>query len=271
MKKVILITVLSLGFTVFSKGQTKITFYTSMGNFDAAMYDSLMPITAGNFISLVDSGFYDGVIFHRIIKNFVIQGGDPTGTGTGGPGYTIPDEFDTTGTLSNTIRTLSMANSGPNSGGSQFFINLKNNTFLDYDKAPLTSAHPVFGIVRDGWHIVDSISNVAVNGNDRPITPVVMDSVRITGRYISTKEYGVAKNRVSIAPNPFQSEVRLEEAMPSQLEAIKVYTTKGTLVKEIINPATTTMDLSELNPGVYMIHLSYKDGRQGVVRGIKAE
>lgn len=150
-----------------------------MGNFVVEMSDSLTPITSGNFIDLVDTGYYDGVIFHRVIDNFMIQGGDPTGTGSGGPGYTIADEFDTTGTLSNVQKSISMANSGPNTGGSQFFINLVNNTYLDWDKPPYTSAHPVFGMVVDSFNIVQDIGNVAVNAQNRPIVPVVMDSLRI--------------------------------------------------------------------------------------------
>ncbi len=94
-----------------------------------------MPVTAGNFAKLVADGFYDGVIFHRIIDGFMILGGDPTGTGRGGPGYKIPDEFMPDN--KNNKGTISMANAGPNTGGSQFFINLANNNYLD-------KAHPAF-------------------------------------------------------------------------------------------------------------------------------
>src|SRR5208337_3529515 len=100
---------------------------TTMGNITIAL-DPDMPITAGNFEKLVKNGFYDGVIFHRVIPGFMIQGGDPTGTGRGGPGYAIKDEF--TANNRNDRGTLSMANAGPNTGGSQFFINLINNNFL---------------------------------------------------------------------------------------------------------------------------------------------
>jgi peptidylprolyl isomerase len=99
-----------------------------------------MPITSGNFIKLVKSGFYDGVIFHRVIDGFMIQGGDPKGNGMGGPGYTIKDEFTHAGGNRNDRGTISMANAGPNTGGSQFFINLVNNNFLD-------TKHPAFGKV----------------------------------------------------------------------------------------------------------------------------
>jgi cyclophilin family peptidyl-prolyl cis-trans isomerase len=171
---------LSLFFiSIFGFSQTQLVFYTTLGEFTVEMSDSLTPITSGNFIDLADSGYYDGVIFHRVIDNFMIQGGDPTGTGSGGPGYTIPDEFDSTGTLSNIQKTISMANSGPNTGGSQFFINLVNNTYLDFDKPPFTSKHPVFGMVVEGFEIVQDIGNVAVNASNRPLINVVMDSVRV--------------------------------------------------------------------------------------------
>jgi len=131
-----------------------------------------MPVTAGNFKKLVEEGFYDGVIFHRIIPNFMIQGGDPTGTGSGGPEYKIDDEF--VAGHSNVRGTLSMANSGPNSGGSQFFINLVDNSFLDYDKQPVTSKHPVFGEIVEGMDVVDKIASVTTERGDKPVEDVVI-------------------------------------------------------------------------------------------------
>ena len=122
-----------------------------------------MPVTAGNFEKLVKQGYYDGVIFHRVIDGFMVQGGDPKGTGCGGPGYSIPDEFTTKNR--NNRGTISMANAGPNTGGSQFFINLVNNNFLD-------DRHPVFGRVISGMEIVDSIAKVPKDMSDRPKTPV---------------------------------------------------------------------------------------------------
>lgn len=122
-----------------------------------------MPITAGNFEKLVSEGFYDGIIFHRVIEGFMIQGGDPTGTGMGGPGYKIKDEF--TANNRNDKGTISMANAGPNTGGSQFFINLVNNNFLD-------TKHPVFGKVIEGMDVVDEIAKVETDGNDRPLEEV---------------------------------------------------------------------------------------------------
>lgn len=142
----------------------KVLLETSHGNIVIELYSD-MPITAGNFEKLVSEGFYNGVIFHRIISGFMIQGGDPTGTGTGGPGYTIQDEFIHEGGNKNSKWTISMANSGPNTGGSQFFINLADNNFLD-------TKHPAFGKVVEGMDIVDVIAAVSIDGNDKPLEEV---------------------------------------------------------------------------------------------------
>ena len=148
---------------------TEVLLETTLGNIKIKLHDN-MPVTAGNFKQLVEKGFYNGVIFHRVIPNFMIQGGDPTGTGMGGPGYAIPDEFVTGST--NLRGTISMANAGPNSGGSQFFINLVDNTYLDWDKPPGSSKHPVFGTVVQGMDVVDKIGNVKTGRGDKPATEV---------------------------------------------------------------------------------------------------
>ena len=148
---------------------TKVLLKTSMGNITLELYDD-MPITTGNFKSLVEKGFYDGVIFHRVIDGFMIQGGDPEGTGMGGPGYAIQDEF--TDHNKNDRGTIAMANSGPNTGGSQFFINLVNNDFLD-------NLHPAFGKVIEGMDVVDAIGKVKTDGNDRPLTEVKIIEAKI--------------------------------------------------------------------------------------------
>ena len=153
--------------------QTKVDFYTNYGDFTVELYDSLVPITTSNFINLVSSGFYDGALFHRVISNFMIQGGDVSP-----PPPPITDEFDST--LSNIQKTISMANSGPNTGTCQFFINLVDNTYLDFDKPPFTSKHPVFGITTSGFNIVEDIGDVQTNFNDVPYVDVIMDSVRIS-------------------------------------------------------------------------------------------
>jgi peptidylprolyl isomerase len=141
---------------------TTVRLETSMGEIVLRLRSD-MPITAGNFEKLVRKGFYNGSIFHRIIDKFMIQGGDPTGTGRGGPGFTIKDEFAAKNR--NVRGTIAMANAGPNTGGSQFFINLVDNTYLD-------RKHPVFGEVIQGMDIVDAIAKVPTDGNDRPKTPV---------------------------------------------------------------------------------------------------
>lgn len=141
-----------------------------MGDIVIKLYDD-MPITAGNFEKLVKEGFYDGIIFHRVIAGFMIQGGCPNGTGTGGPGYNIQDEF--VPGHSNQRGTISMANTGqPNSGGSQFFINLVDNSYLDWDNRSTPYKHPVFGEVIDGMNVVDKIAAVKTDYSDRPMTEV---------------------------------------------------------------------------------------------------
>ena len=154
----------TVSMTPSAESQKQVQLETNMGNITIALAAD-MPITAGNFESLVKKGYYDGVIFHRVINGFMIQGGDPTGTGRGGPGYVIKDEF--TKSNRNNRGTISMANAGPNTGGSQFFINLVNNNFLD-------AKHPVFGTVVEGMDVVDKIAQVKTDANDRPVTNVTI-------------------------------------------------------------------------------------------------
>ena len=150
-------------------GAVKVLLKTSMGEVTVQLYQD-MPITAGNFQKLVEKGFYDGTIFHRIIDGFMIQGGDPTGTGRGGPGYAIKDEF--TRKNRNDRGTISMANAGPNTGGSQFFINLVDNNFLD-------KAHPAFGRVVEGMEVVDAMGKVKTGQMDRPVKEVKIESAKV--------------------------------------------------------------------------------------------
>jgi peptidylprolyl isomerase len=159
---------------------------TNRGVIEIELFADTMPITADNFISLANDGFYDGTKFHRVIEGFMIQGGDPISKtdeamryGTGGPGYAIPDEHIEGEFLTNVRGTIAMANSGPNSGGSQFFINLVDNVNLDFDKQPLSSKHPVFGRVLRGMDVVDEIGRTETNPVDQPTDPVVVESVII--------------------------------------------------------------------------------------------
>jgi cyclophilin family peptidyl-prolyl cis-trans isomerase len=144
---------------------------TNLGTFKIELFEDRAPKTTKNFIDLAEKGFYNGVIFHRVIKGFMIQGGDPKGTGTGGPGYTIPDEFhpelrhDGPG-------VLSMANAGPNSGGSQFFITLAATSWLD-------GKHAVFGKVVEGMDVIEAIGVTPTAAGDRPKTNVVMEKVTV--------------------------------------------------------------------------------------------
>ncbi len=159
----ILVGVFMIGKKQSSENKT-VLLRTNMGDIKIQLYSD-MPVTAGNFEKLVKQGFYNGVIFHRVISGFMIQGGDPTGTGMGGPGYEIKDEFTHKGGNKNNRGTISMANSGPNTGGSQFFINLVNNNFLD-------GKHPVFGMVVEGMDVVDKIAAVQTDSSDRPAKEV---------------------------------------------------------------------------------------------------
>lgn len=159
---------------------------TNRGVIELELFADTMPITAGNFIKLAEEGFYNNTKFHRVIENFMIQGGDPNSKtdnvmtyGQGGPGYAIADEHIKGEYLTNVRGTIAMANSGPNSGGSQFFINLVDNTFLDFDKEPLTSKHPVFGRVVNGMDVVDAIGQTETDPRDLPVEPVVVERVTI--------------------------------------------------------------------------------------------
>lgn len=166
------------------KEYSQAEFETSMGNFVVEFYNNEMPITVSNFLNLANSGYYDGVKFHRVMENFMIQGGDPLTKddsqkflwGTGGPGYSISDEF--VKGLSNVRGTIAMANSGSNTGGSQFFINVVDNTYLDFDKEPLTSQHPVFGKVVEGMDVVDNISKVKTDATV-PLKDVVIKKINL--------------------------------------------------------------------------------------------
>jgi cyclophilin family peptidyl-prolyl cis-trans isomerase len=161
------------------------TFDTTLGSFTVEIFQDQMPITSGNFIKLAEMGFYDGLHFHRVIKDFMIQFGCPNSkdpnssrAGTGGPPWgTIKDEF--AAKLSNEPMTLSMANTGqPDSGGSQFFINTKHNAFLDWF-SPGASRHPVFGKVTTGQDVVKAIETTPTSSGDRPKTPVKVNKVTV--------------------------------------------------------------------------------------------
>jgi cyclophilin family peptidyl-prolyl cis-trans isomerase len=143
---------------------------TSAGDITIEFAAADAPQTVNNFVFLAGDGFYDGVIFHRVIDGFMIQVGDPTGTGTGGPGYRFRDEFHSSTSYGR--GTVAMANSGPNTNGSQFFICHKD--------AGLPNAYTIFGQVTDGMDVVDAIATAPTGPQDRPTDPVTINSIEIT-------------------------------------------------------------------------------------------
>lgn len=164
---------------------TQVLMQTSKGDITIELFTDSMPITAGNFLDLADKGYFDGLHFHRIIPGFMLQGGCPNSKdpnsprcGTGSPGYSIQDEHLDSARFSNEVGTLSMANSGPNSGGSQFFVNTKHNSFLDWFDGSSPSKHPVFGKVTAGMEVVKAIEGVQTGSQDRPVEPVQIISVK---------------------------------------------------------------------------------------------
>jgi cyclophilin family peptidyl-prolyl cis-trans isomerase len=149
---------------------TNATMQTNHGTIELELFEDDAPKTVENFVKLARDGFYDGVIFHRVIEDFMIQGGDPTGTGTGGPGYQFEDEFNDHKVVRG---ALAMANAGPNTNGSQFFI-------VTTESAPwLDGKHTVFGRVTSGMDVVDSIEKVDTGPNDRPREDVTIESVTV--------------------------------------------------------------------------------------------
>jgi peptidyl-prolyl cis-trans isomerase B (cyclophilin B) len=146
------------------------TLHTNHGAISIELFDEDAPKTVDNFVTLARDGFYNGVIFHRVIPDFMIQGGDPTGTGTGGPGYQFEDEFNDRKVVRG---ALAMANAGPNTNGSQFFIvTTEAASWLD-------GKHTVFGRVTEGMDVVDSISAVETDARDRPRADVVIERVEL--------------------------------------------------------------------------------------------
>jgi len=157
-----------------SEEKTILLLKTAKGPIEIELFDKLTPVTAGNFLLLAEDGFYNGLTFHRVVPGFVIQGGDPKGDGTGGPGWTIKDEFDTT--LKHVPGVLSMANSGPGTSGSQFFV-------VQVAQPHLNGVHTVFGSMRDGWDIP-----CLIDGGD------IIDSIRIE-RFASKAAAGAATSK----------------------------------------------------------------------------
>jgi cyclophilin family peptidyl-prolyl cis-trans isomerase len=260
MKKLLLLslTICCILTTKNTQAQTQVTFYTTMGKFVVEMNETPRPITTKNFIGLVKKKFYDKLIFHRVIKDFVIQGGDPKGDGTGGTGFPIKDEL--TPLVSNVTGTIAMANSGPNSAESQFYFNLKDNTSLD-------KAYVAFGKVISGLPVVQAIGLVKTNSSDKPLTPVIMDSVRITSISTGIAELLNNEETLSIFPNPVTTEsIIWMHATEEKTVRMSVYNQQGQQIgeheKKLIN-GTNTISIKEIletgfSPGVY--YLMVTDG-----------
>lgn len=156
------------GQTDLAATYTSAAIVTNLGTIKVRFYGDDSPVTVNNFLNLAQKGFYNGVIFHRIIENFMIQGGDPTGTGTGGPGYKFEDEFNSHKLVSG---SLAMANAGPNTNGSQFFI-------VTADATPwLDGAHTNFGEVIEGMDVVKKIAAVKVGAGDKPLSEVRIEKI----------------------------------------------------------------------------------------------
>lgn len=158
---------------------TKVRMETNLGTMEFELFDDKVPVTAGNFKKLVEEGFYDGVRFHRVIKDFMIQGGDPLSKdiankarwGTGGPDYSINDEFDPS-LRHDQKGLLSMANAGPNTGGSQFFITLVPTPHLD-------DRHAIFGVLTSGEDVLDKVGATSTNMMDQPVEDIIIEKASI--------------------------------------------------------------------------------------------
>ena len=173
MKKIVILVLLSFATLVFS-AQNSVVFETNKGNIEFKLFPKIAPKAVENFIGLTKKGYYDGIIFHRVIKNFMIQGGDPTGTGRGGSslwGKPFKDEFSP-GIVFDRSGILAMANSGRNTNGSQFFITTKPTPWLN-------GKHTIFGEVVDGFDVINKIEEAKVDGRDKPI-----DEIKIIKAYI---------------------------------------------------------------------------------------
>jgi peptidyl-prolyl cis-trans isomerase A (cyclophilin A) len=249
LSNILLMGVCCMGFGA-AQGQTEATWYTSKGMFKTVLTDTLTPITVDSFIARVSEKFYDGLIFHRVINNFMIQGGDPLGTGFGGPGYSIVDEFHPT--LKNVPRALAMANTSmPNTNGSQFFINLVTNS-------PLNNKHTVFGMVTENFSVVQAIGLVPTNASDKPLTDVVIDSIRITNLYSNVVGNVGSALQTKVSPNPCRGVATV--TLPQVATTVTITNMAGETVYETTGTGRQTVDLREQPVGLYMVRIANGTG-----------
>jgi cyclophilin family peptidyl-prolyl cis-trans isomerase len=222
--------------------QTEVTYYTSKGNFKAVLTNTKTPRTVDSFLARVAVKFYDRLIFHRVINNFMIQGGDPLGTGMGGPGYYTPDEFDTS--LKNVPGALAMANAGANTNGSQFYINLVNNPSLN-------THYTVFGMVTTNFTVVQAIGLVATNTSDKPLVDVVIDSIRVT--HVHTAAVNNITNTVvaTIYPNPARGTFSI--GLPGIATKVEILNMLGEVVYYAEATGELKVDLTGQPRGLYIV------------------
>lgn len=277
MQKSLIILILCIS-SFFIKAQTQVDFYTNYGNFRVMILEDLVPITGGNFLNLVDSGFYDGLIFHRVIDEFMIQGGDPTGTGSGGSDSSIVLEihdslrFDSAGVIG-MART-----SDPNSATSQFFVTLEETDWLNENYA-------IFGYVTNGMNVVDTIGMTETNSSDRPLDSIVMCKViRATGDFSTIKSSHCApyfeasiegsaalnKNNVRLFPNPFKDQMNISFEIHTTTDVrLEIYDLLGRMIvsieEDVVSNGQYTIrnsQLSELNTGTYYYRIHFNDKTQ---------
>lgn len=243
--------------------QTKVLFYTTEGQFTVELREDKMPITAGNFIKLVDSGFYDGLIFHRVIKGFVIQGGDPTGTGFGGPGYSIQDEYHTS-LNHDSAGVIAMAKAGPNTAGSQFYFTLSAQKHLDGDYA-------VFGTCIKGLDKIMAIGDVKTGSQNKPLASVKMDSLRVVDTSITVgTQYPSSQVKAEVYPNPFSQSFQVNyELKQKEQVVVNLYNAQGQLLekletgikqKGVHGVSSIDHSLERLTNGLYYLEIATTSG-----------